>query len=773
MKKIKVRITQLPPMQDGGKPYIPLSEAELSALAHQFRGKGSGKTSYVKQHDNIKNELGYLTPREQAQLQTYMDSRTGPQVLWESMPNFLSGSGAAALPGKSRLKDNMRDSYMNNYTDWLRYMESQGYRFGGTPEMAYGGQSGYGLNLNARRSYVEGADGPQDSYGRTLAPVDREDATYEAEQGEVIVGDLDRDGRKEMLTFGGKPHSQGGTPANQEGFIFSKTKSMALRGPIVEKFGKKAGTRHTIADLAKQYDLTKLKAILDDPKADPLTQKTAELLRDQYESKLADLAMVQESMKGFPQGVPDIAAKKYGSAPMGTEVQAGPMAAYGGMYKMQEAGQTPAWLQPWTKSNTVAGRMSRTTPSLQTIYDPATGGNTVNDDYQYWRNLAGRDFTDTKDMQTYVFDALTKQAPDAMGSMLGAYGLPNAETLADGIIGARTAWAMNQRIPQPPTTTATPTPPPTTTPPTSPPTEAPPTITDYEMQTGEDPRFSNTPGKRLPYNRFDVLNLMTAASTPVKSYAPRMFQPDVQEMQGFYDQPDYNPLLAAANTRAQMNQTFGNASAAMSANTYNPELTQGLIQETQRARANNLQTANNLSQANTQIRNQANMINAQLAQDNYDKFVRTQEQTDIANKLKWRKDVMPAAQNMVNNRVNMERFNALYPQYEVSGNDWRVNFEGGKNFGDRAGVTTGFNYGLREFFAENPDLKAIYERGDDAKKLEIAKMVAARQREVRSMMGRNPANISGNMNNPFFNSMMGIPQVGPTGAGFDEFDQPY
>lgn len=773
MKKIKVRIKQLPPMQDGGKPYVPLSEAELAALAHQFRGSGSGKSSYIMEHDNIKNKVGYITPREQAQLEKYMDSRSGVQSFWEAMPNLLSGSGAAAVPKNSRLKDMMRDSYLNDYGDWLRYMESQGYQFGGTPRMAYGGQSGYGLNLNARRSYVEGTDGPQDSYGRTLGPIDREDATYEAEQGEVIVGDMDRDGRKEMLTFGGKPHSQGGTPANQEGFIFSKTKSMALRGPIVEKFGKKAGTRHTIADLAKQYNLTKVKAVLDDPKADELTKKSAQLMYDQYESKLADLAMVQESMKGFPQGVPDIAAKKYGGAPMGTDVQAGPMAAYGGMYEMQDGGPTlPSWFKPWTESKTVQGRTSPT--NRITTYDPAVG-NVNYDDYSYWKGLNNNsDFSGVQDFQTFMFDRIKERDPEAYNRTIADWGLPAAGKLNDGIMGARSVAMMKHRFPTP-----TQTPPSTPTPTSTPvntrvqtPTQTP-TREEYEMQQGQDPNFSNTPGERLPYNRFDVMNLMSAASSPVKSYFPRMFQPDVQEMQGYYDQPDYNPLLSQANTRMQMNNTFGNIGAAMAANTYNPELTQGLIQETQRARANNLQTANNLSQANTQIRNQANMVNAQLAQDNYDKYVRTLEQTDIANKLKFRKDVMPAAMNMVNNRVNMEKYNAMYPQYQVSGPDWRVNFEAGKNYGDR-GAATGLNYGLKEFFSENPDLKSIYERGDDAKKLEIAKMVAARQREMRSMMGRSPANISGNMNNPYFSSMMGMPPVGPYGAGgYDESDQPY
>jgi len=122
--------------QKGGQaPYKPLSEEELSALAHQFRGSGSGKTNYIREYDNIKNELGFLTPREQEQLKKYMESRSGLQSLWESMPNFLGGSGAAGLPGKSRLKDMYRDGMFfsdGDYSSWLKNLESQGYKNGGS-----------------------------------------------------------------------------------------------------------------------------------------------------------------------------------------------------------------------------------------------------------------------------------------------------------------------------------------------------------------------------------------------------------------------------------------------------------------------------------------------------------------------------------------------------------------------------------------------------------------------------------------------------------------
>ena len=122
--------------KEGGQaPYKPLSEEELAALAHQFRGSGSDKSRYTRQHDGIKNELGFLTPREQAQLKKYMDSRSTLQSLYEAMPNLLGGSGAAGLPGKSRLKDMYRDGMFfrdGDYSSWLKNLESQGYKNGGS-----------------------------------------------------------------------------------------------------------------------------------------------------------------------------------------------------------------------------------------------------------------------------------------------------------------------------------------------------------------------------------------------------------------------------------------------------------------------------------------------------------------------------------------------------------------------------------------------------------------------------------------------------------------
>ena len=644
-----------------------------------------------------------------------------------------------------------------------------GYEMGGELDtMEYGGQKGWGLDLNTRRSYAAPTPQTTDSFARTLSPVSPEDATYEAEKGEVLIGDPDKDGQRETMVFGGKRHSQGGTPSNAEGFIFSDTKNMRLKGPIVEEFGKKAGKNYTPAALAKQYDLTKYKAVIDDPNADYLQKKTAQIMYDNYERKLAKLATVQESMKGFPKGIPDFAAEAYPELAERLEQSQQPqmegveeqMMRWGGYPRMQEAGTTPVkktlptWYNFFTKANTPQGAKSRT--GVTTTYIPDNGS--MYDDYDYWSQQAGRDFSDAKDMQRYMFGELIKDDPAAVNAMLKEYGYPSAHTLADGILGARSAKALKMRLKNNKPSVNKP----VDSKSTGPATNAP-TIDQYQMQQGEDPQYTG-PQDRIPYNRFDVANIMGALATPVKMYGPRAYLPNMEQIQGVYDQPDYNPLLSANNTRAQMNNTFGNAGAAMAANTYNPELMQGLIQETARARGSNLNIANTLAGQNNQIRNQAELMRAQTMSDNYDKWVKTQEEGDIAQKLKWRKDVLPAMQHAEKQRIMMERFNAENPQYDVAGNDWHIDFTKGKGSKDKASSGSG-NYTRQHFFAETPGMEELYNRADDAGKRDIMKMYMNRAREYRSMFTKNPKSYQGNYMNP--SAMVGLGLNAPVGPGAD------
>lgn len=204
-------------------------------------------------------------------------------------------------------------------------------KLGGQPG-GYAGQApspNFSLNTGARVfDYTDSLPNPFVA-SETLQPVERDEATLEAEKGETLVRKMP-DGTLGHFDIGGKPHSEGGTPLKGEpgDFIFSQTRSMALGGSILENFGKPKDTtkKYTPAELAKQYEINKYKAIVDNPDSDRLQKDTAQRMIDNSMRKLQELAMVQEAKKGFPDGLPQVA----GVGPNGV-IQA----KYGGLMKAQ------------------------------------------------------------------------------------------------------------------------------------------------------------------------------------------------------------------------------------------------------------------------------------------------------------------------------------------------------------------------------------------------------------------------------------------------------
>jgi hypothetical protein len=84
---------------------------------------------------------------------------------------------------------------------------------------------------------------------------------------------------------------------------------LRIKDPVIlNKFGlssRKGG--YTPAEIAKKYDVNKYKAIMEDANADPVRKSTAQLMIKNFQKKLAKLALIQEGMKGFPQGIPKVA----------------------------------------------------------------------------------------------------------------------------------------------------------------------------------------------------------------------------------------------------------------------------------------------------------------------------------------------------------------------------------------------------------------------------------------------------------------------------------
>ena len=192
---------------------------------------------------------------------------------------------------------------------------------------AYGGQMGYGLDLGSRRLWMNQDNDEQSTVHRSIKEVPRNEANIEAEGGETALIPSGNDNTYSHFNIQGKRHTNGGVPLNvPEGtFIYSDTKKMKLGGSVLKVFGKsdKTSKKYTPADLAKQYNLNKYTAILESPKASQLEKRTAELMIQNYNKKLAQLALVQESKKGYPQGIPKVAEEYYAKTKEYIESQQG------------------------------------------------------------------------------------------------------------------------------------------------------------------------------------------------------------------------------------------------------------------------------------------------------------------------------------------------------------------------------------------------------------------------------------------------------------------
>ena len=173
------------------------------------------------------------------------------------------------------------------------------------------GNSSYNGNQLAWPFHPDVMSAPAISARRDLTAVARKGANVEAEGGETVVTNFNNDGIPEHYNIKGPRHTHGGVPLSlpEDSFIFSDTAKMKIKDPkILAQFNmppKKGG--YTPAEIAKKYNINKFKKVLMDPNSDEMQIATAEKMITDYNLKLAKLALIQESMKGFPQGIPEIA----------------------------------------------------------------------------------------------------------------------------------------------------------------------------------------------------------------------------------------------------------------------------------------------------------------------------------------------------------------------------------------------------------------------------------------------------------------------------------
>jgi len=218
----------------------------------------------------------------------------------------------------------------------------------------------------------------------TISAVPREEANIEAEGGETVIGDINNDGFLEHNKIVGKRHTGGGVPLNVApgSFIFSDTKKLKIKDPeVLSIFGitsfDKGGV--TPAKIANKYPMNNYMNILKDNNYDQISKRTASKMLENNLEKLGMLALVQESMKGFPDGIPAIAesvmAGLQGQQAPGQEQGApeemmeGQEAAeegqmrYGGSAYYQRAGTTK---QPQTKKLPGKKKVAKEKPYIPT-----------------------------------------------------------------------------------------------------------------------------------------------------------------------------------------------------------------------------------------------------------------------------------------------------------------------------------------------------------------------------------------------------------------------
>jgi hypothetical protein len=589
------------------------------------------------------------------------------------------------------------------------------------PVMAYGGQVGFGLDLGTSKNPFDNLNSPQTSISKTLGPVDHAAANVEAELGETVVGDFDQDGQKEHFNIGGKRHSQGGTPLNlpDDAFIFSDTKKMQMGGSELAPFGKSVNgkKKYTPAELAKQYDINKYKAVLEDKHADPMSKKSAQLMIQNFENKLAQLALVQEAKKGFPQGIPEM-AKEYLAgmtqdqepAIGGTidEVAPSKQFAYGGqLRKFFDGGNSfdDNPIDTYDGGTTKSGR-----------YTPTRQDNKFNrgpEYLQHWEEvIPGVSKMGNKQAQSVIYDYMLKNHPDAVKKMWQGYGLTRKgmndrslyalsnhgkfsfdqltpETLGklksayvDGLFGVRQMDPLKQRKPFQDIPVA------------HVPNDLPPATIDPNKTPGlhfDTPQETPQPGIKTSPTSPTPFDYMTPDKWSVnQGFRNRgslhKYLPWESPVSAVTPDPTfYDPNRQLANNNEQMNtqmmysNTFSGPQASAARNSQIAgQAAANAVNIFSQYDNQNVQTANQFSGVSADIMNRLQEAKSRGAENLYAGTVIADQQYDNS-KMKLDNDLLRAESNAWNNRSMLGMLNDTNPYFYTSPYTGRMTFKGGKD----------------------------------------------------------------------------------------------
>jgi len=562
-----------------------------------------------------------------------------------------------------------------------------------------GDQDNYGLYTTP---YIGGTVNNQSEVNTVEPKVDRKDATIEAEKGEMIIaGDLST--LKKII---GKKHSEGGTPINPDkgDYIVSNylkpnpgiTKSLGLSEP-----GKKDTWANYLSSLVDPKDYNTMTNNMDkDAKGkdvDPYDLNRAKIQVPDYQNIMGKIALGNEltkAMRGEQYSIPQVAE------PALQQLQQAPRQPNTNPdYKMKLGGFIPKYdnggdVNPYTRSNTRAGGI---TPTGQSSF--------ANGDYNKYLNIweqyiPGISKMSNADMQNAVYGYQLKNNPTAVRDMWKQYGMTSKgmssgdkyltsiggklnnltdsqlksyqPQYADGLAGARTLGLMSRiplSRPAPDVQTSTRIPS-LATPGINP--DAKPSTVYPNQQAAYDTVYhaANLPDKykdrepNAPFFAMDALALGMAAANRPKTYFPWAEKVNPAYINPVFDTPDYNPYLASQATNNDLLQAVSDPNTARANASYQPNLIQGFIQENQRVKGNNLNTAMSTQQYNNQLYNNSQYQNAQIDTNLYDKTIASLEERDQAKQL-YKNNLFGAANNMVNNRAKNQLLQLQYPQYSI------------------------------------------------------------------------------------------------------------
>ena len=601
---------------------------------------------------------------------------------------------------------------------------------GQEPEhMAYGGQRNFGLDLGQKKVYSDMNDNSYDSVSNTMQEVHPSEANIEAEKGETLYGDIDGDGQLEHMNIGGKRHVDGGTPLNapEGSFIFSDTKDMRIKDPKAIKYfgGSAKAGGVTPAALAKKYDINKYKAILEDPLTDPINKQSAQIMVNNYNKKLGNLAMLQESMKGFPDGKPQVVSK----FETGNEQQGAPaMAQYGGYLPRAQAGATV----PSTSGNIFDPAFQAQLAALKKdkgydmIYSPRmiAGDNSVNMMQHKQKNglygdISETDVQDLKSRHPWYFgnkpnwnpsnenDVLDfqNQYEDAFAKEKGYSYFNGKQPYAkkDKHLGEYTYNAPGLRINKPVQEEQ----------------EgfvyvcngehAIPMFEGKAMQSGmayfnseaeaqancgktttpvkdniqpNSNTFAGNEKEPFDYMMPDKVNMLASVMNPPKKYMPYRkslpFEPGAVSFDDWRAQAAQRQANQYINPSEQLAAYTSPQGLASNMSFLAGQAAEGVGQDIAQTNSRNLGIGNQFASQERQRKDQNNMLNAAGAQEYWRDLATTNQQYDNS-KRQYVSGINKSFNNAWNNRMNMGMINATNPMYNIDPNTGRSYFKQGYN----------------------------------------------------------------------------------------------